>query len=267
MNRLNVLSPFGLPWPLPAVGAWGFAWAFFMALAYLRMPVWLAAAWALLIPGWVAMQSHGWMRRVLVLAGFPLSFVLMGQADLVPPWAWLLPLGLLLAVYPMRAWRDAPLFPTERGSLHGLAARLALPAEARILDAGCGLGHSLRELNTEWPRSRLAGVERSLPLTLLAALRCPYAKVRSADMWSQNWREQDLVYLFQRPETMDRAWRKAVHEMRPGAWLVSLEFEVAGLQPAAQLGAEGSRPVWVYRIGTPPASTKAAPSIARRSGR
>lgn len=255
MNRLNVLSPFGLPWPLPAVGAWGFAWALFMMLAYLRMPVWLAAAWALLIPGWVAMQSHGWMRRALVLAGFPLSFVLMGRADLVPPWAWLLPLGLLLAVYPMRAWRDAPLFPTERGSLRGLAARLTLPAQARILDAGCGLGHSLRELNAEWPQSLLSGVERSWPLTMLAALRCPYAKVLSADMWAQSWREQDLVYLFQRPETMDRAWCKAVQEMRPGAWLVSLEFPVPGLEPTLHLQAHGRRPVWAYQVPGRPDSS------------
>lgn len=248
MNRLQVLSPFGLPWPLPAVGAWGFAWALFMLLVYLRMPVWMAAAWALLIPGWVAMQAHGWMRRVLVLAGFPLSFLLMGKAELVPAWAWLLPLGLMLAIYPMRAWRDAPLFPTARGSLQGLAARLALPADARILDAGCGLGDSLRELNAEWPRSRLTGIERSLPLALLARLRCPFARVRSGDMWAQSWREADLVYLFQRPESMEPAWRKALADMRPGSWLVSLEFAIPQVPPTVQLQAPGCRPLWAYRV-------------------
>jgi hypothetical protein len=252
MNRLNVLSPFGLPWPLPAVGAWGCAWAFFMMLTHLRMPVWLAAAWALLIPGWVAMQSHGWMKRVLVLVGFPLSFLLMGKATLVPPWAWLLPLGLLLAIYPMRAWRDAPLFPTEQGSLRGLAARLAIAPDARILDAGCGLGHSLRELNTEWPRSLLSGVEKSWPLAMFARMLCPFARVRAGDMWAQDWREQDVVYLFQRPETMERAWHKARSEMRAGAWLVSLEFAVPRLNATHCLQVSGRRPVWAYQVPVKP---------------
>lgn len=257
MNRLSVVSPFGLPWPLPAVGAWGCAWALFTVLVHLRMPVWLAAAWALLMPGWVAIQSQGWMKRVMVLAGFPLSFLLMGKANLVPPWAWLLPLAVLLAIYPMRAWRDAPLFPTARGSLRGLADRLTLPADARILDAGCGLGDSLRELNAEWPGSRLSGVERSWPLSVLAALRCPYARVRSGDMWAQDWHQQDVVYLFQRPESMQRAWRKALDEMAPGSWLVSLEFAVPQVRPTLTLQAVGHRPLWVYRVPEGPGGSNA----------
>jgi hypothetical protein len=47
----------------------------------------------------------------LIAAGFPLSLALTGAAGL-PAWAWLVPLALLLLVYPLNAWRDAPLFPT-----------------------------------------------------------------------------------------------------------------------------------------------------------
>ena len=60
------------------------------------------------------------------------------------------------------------------------------------------------------------------------------------------------MYLFQRPETMPRAVRKARQELRPGAWLVSLEFEAMDdlgrrIPPTARLTLEGGRPVWLYR--------------------
>jgi hypothetical protein len=45
---------------------------------------------------------------------------------------------------------------------------------------------------------------------------------------------------------MPRAIEKARAELKPGAWLVSLEFEAVGLTPVAKLGAQG-KPVWVYR--------------------
>ena len=54
-----------------------------------------------------------WWRRLMIGAGFPLSLALSGAAS-VPAWAWLLPLGLLMLVYPLNAWRDAPICPTPQ---------------------------------------------------------------------------------------------------------------------------------------------------------
>ena len=63
--------------------------------------------------------------RLFGYALFPLSAALTGAVAL-PAWAWLLPLALLLLVYPINAWRDAPLFPTPPGALRGLEAHAAL---------------------------------------------------------------------------------------------------------------------------------------------
>jgi hypothetical protein len=49
-------------------------------------------------------------------------------------------------------------------------------------------------------------------------------------------------YLLQRPESMAPA------ELKPGAWLVSLELEATELQPQRRLQAPDGRPVWLYRI-------------------
>ena len=236
-----------LRWPLPALLGWGGAWAAFAALVRVGAPTWPAFAAAALLGTMAAMLGTTRWRRALIGAGFPLSFAATGLAAGLTPWAWLLPLAVLALVYPLRSWTDAPVFPTPRGALAGLARRVPLAPGARVLDAGCGLGDALRELAREYPQARLEGVEWSLPLTLLAALRCRSAQVRRADLWAEDWSRFDLVYLFQRPESMVRADAKASAELRPGAWLASLEFEAAGLEPETRHRCADGRVLWLYR--------------------
>jgi hypothetical protein len=112
-------------------------------------------------------------RRLIVAAGFPLSLLARARPRRCPagPGSRRSP-----------RWRsstrsargaDAPLFPTPRGALRGLAAQLALPGEGRFLDAGCGLGDALIELRREFPRATLEGIEWSACAAprLRAALR------------------------------------------------------------------------------------------------
>ena len=233
-----------LPWPAPALIAWAGAWALHALLLPRAGP--LAALLAGCALGTLAsLWGTRWWRRVLIALGFPLSLALTGAAAL-PAWAWLIPLALLLAVYPLNAWRDAPLFPTPAGALQGLETLAPLPPEARVLDAGCGLGDGLRALRQAYPQAQLDGLERSWPLRWLCALRCPWARVRQGDIWLVDWGSYQLVYLFQRPESMTRALVKA-GEMAPGSWLVSLEFPLPGVAPQAQWPVrEGGRMVWVY---------------------
>jgi hypothetical protein len=67
-------------------------------------------------------------------------------------------------------------------------------------------------------------------------------------MWRASWAGHDVVYLFQRPESMARALAKAQAEMRPGSWLVSLEFAVPGRTPDGVLNGPGGRPALLYRL-------------------
>jgi hypothetical protein len=204
----------------------------------------LASACAL---GVVAsLLGNSWWRRLMIASGFPLSLAVSGAANL-PAWAWLLPLLLLLLIYPLNAWRDAPLFPTPKNALKGLEALIPLASGTIVLDAGCGLGDGLKALRGVYPTAQLHGLEWSWPLRALCALRCPWALVRQGDIWQADWSGYDLVYLFQRPESMPRAAAKASTELKAGAWLVSLEFEAAGFQPQARLTGTDGRPVWLYQ--------------------
>ena len=243
-----------LPWPAPALLVWLLAWLVWAGMTYLGAgPVWaslLSTALGLASAiGWPAISR--W-RRVFLAAGFPASVLGSGLAAGVPAWTWLLPLALLLLAYPIKAWRDAPLFPTPAQALDGLAPLLALPDGPRVLDAGCGLGHGLAALRGQWPDAQLTGHEWSWPLALAARWRIwragIQADVRRADMWGRCWAGQDLVYVFQRPESMARVWQKARGELAPGAWLVSLEFEVQGVAPTFSLPAGPSRTLWAYQM-------------------
>ena len=240
------MPPVLLRWPLPAVAGWALAW---LAFALARAGGLDAAlAWPLGagLGAAVASRVDGRWRQALVAAGFPLSSLALGAA--APAWLWLLAALPLLLAYPLRAWADAPFFPTPAHALQALAAAVPLPSGARVLDAGCGLGHGLQALHSTWPAARIEGVEWSGLLAWCCRWRCRFATVRRGDLWQQPWQGCDLVYLFQRPESMARAWDKARAELAPGRFLVSLEFAVPGVAPWRQLDAGGGRPLWVYRV-------------------
>ena len=236
-----------LIWPLPALLTWALAWALFAGLRLSGMGAAGAFVIALVAASLAAWTGRTPWRRLFMLAGFPLSLLVSGAAGAVPGWIWLLPLALLLALYPLGSWGDAPLFPTPTDALNGLADRAPLPDGAVVVDAGCGLGAGLIALHRQYPRAQIHGWEWSWPLTILCALRCRFARVRRADIWARDWSCCDLVYLFQRPESMPRAVEKAAAQLRPGAWLVSLEFEARDLKPQARLETVQGKPVWLYQ--------------------
>ena len=271
---LRRLSTASLRWPLPALMCWGICWMLFVALEAMALPMPVPVPIPIPIPLMIATAFGGAMavfsatpwRRVITAAGFPLSLVVsraasgmvFGGAASLPAWAWLLPLGLLALVYPVSAWRDAPIFPTPSGALAGLGRLVPLKRRAAILDAGCGLGAALIELRREYPQARLCGYEWSWPLRWICAARCRFATVSRRDLWSADWSGFDLVYLFQRPESMQRAADKAAVELGHGRWLVSLEFEVKSLLAQRVLDRAGARRVWLYqapfvRAAGPPA--------------
>jgi SAM-dependent methyltransferase len=267
----RLVPPWAWRWPAPALAAWACAWLAWACARRLGAPSDVAALAGVLAGTVLAWPCEGAWRRLMAAAGFPLSLALLSWRDTAsgwPAWTWALLALPLLAAYPVRAWRDAPFFPTPADALQRLAA--AMPAPGRVLDAGCGLGHGLHALHRLWPQAQLDGVEWSPLLARAAAWRCPWARVQRGDMWAAPWGAYDCVYLFQRPESMPRAWAKATAEMAAGSFVVSLEFPVPGLRPWAAVDADGRpgrRPVWVYRVGEAALSPRAPRSTTSRPRR
>ena len=241
---MNLLARF--PWPLPALLSWGLCWLVLSLLLRAGLATTDALTASTLLGVLLSLIGKSWWRRVIVGLGFPVSLLLAGGLSL-PAWGWLLPLVLLALIYPLNAWRDAPLFPTPANALNELPTVTPLEPGAKVLDAGCGLGQGLEALRQAYPLAELHGIEWSRPLAWLCARRCPWAQVERGDIWKADWSGYDLVYLFQRPESMPRAIEKMRAELKRGAYLVSLEFEAVGLVPLAKLEGEHEKPVWVYR--------------------
>lgn len=245
--------------------AWAIAWASYGLIVHLAVSVpgtaILGAVLGILVGVVLSLAGQSWWRRALIGAGFPASLVLSG-VTVLPTWTWLLLLVLLVLIYPLNAWRDAPVFPTPAHSLRALARVAPLPPGARILDAGCGLGDGLMALREAYPQAQLHGVERSFLLWAWCALRCPWARVRRGDMWQTPWEPYDLLYMFQRPESMPRALEKARASMRDAMWLASLDFDIPGLSPHTQLALPGKRVLWVYRLLRSPVAEEPTQSEA-----
>lgn len=240
-------------WPLPALAAWAMAWAVHASVMHREWPPLIGLGAGVAITGvWAWFVGSRW-RRLIVLAGFPLSVLLLARPE-IPAWAWGVAALPLWVLYPKRAWQDAPLFPTPAEALEGLAWGWPDDPPRRILDAGCGLGHGLHALRAQWPKAELHGIEWSATWAWLARRRCPFATVTRGDMWEADWSGYDLVYVFQRPESMARVLAKAEAELAPGSWLVSLEFDLpADLErrPDFSVQSRPGKPVMAWRIGRP----------------
>ena len=158
-----------------------------------------------------------------------------------------LPAAAAFMIWAPQAWRAAPV-ATDPAAHAGSLLRDRLAWQVTLF---MGLQSALAYIVMGWlaPILRERGIDSATAGYLVAAsiltqlvtslftpplaarLRCPYARVRRADLWRGRWSGYDLVYLFQRPESMPRALAKACAEMARGSWVVSLEFEAAGWQP------------------------------------
>jgi hypothetical protein len=227
--------------------AWAACWAAFAALRSRGASPAVAVAAATLLGVAVAVAAATPWRRIIV-AGRLSALVRRLRRRRGPA-----RLGLARAVrglailYPVGAWRDAPLFPTPQGALRGLAAQSRCLPTGRFLDAGCGLGDALIELHREYPRATLVGVEKSAPLRLACALRCRFATVRRADMWSATGRATTS-------STSSSAGKHGAGDRQgePGAAARRLAGQprVRGrlARPTWVFVCADGRPLWLYRM-------------------
>ena len=226
-------------WPLPAFAAWAACWLVFASVGAARRPPAAAFVAAGIVGAALSLIGATPWRRVFVGCGFPLSFAVSGSAGALPAWAWLLPLALLAFVYPLRAWRDAPIFPTPTGALRGLSQGVPLAPRAAVLDAGCGLGAGLVELRREYPHAALEGIEWSWPLWLAGAARCRFARVRRGDFWSADWSRFALGLPLPAPREHGPRRRQGGARASPGR--VAGEPRVRDRDPAAAARARQRR--------------------------
>lgn len=192
---------------------------------------------------YLAGQASWWVAIQLL---FVPALALVLTFD-IPPGIFLGAFLIMLAVYWSTYRTQVPLYLSSNkvwGALEDLlpspAGRGVGGAGFRFIDLGSGLGGVLTHLARIRPDGQYIGVE-SAPLPLMWSwLRCkPYrnCEVHWGSIWDESLKachlaQYDVVFAYLSPVPMERLWRKARDEMRPGTLFISSTFTVPDQTPA-----------------------------------
>ena len=144
---------------------------------------------------------------------------------------------ILLAVYWSAFRSQVPLYLSSSKVWRALESFLPdTKTGFRFIDLGSGLGGVLTHLARARPDGHYFGVE-SAPLPFLWSwLRIKLGGYRNCNVrwhsiWNCNLAQYDVVFAYLSPVPMERLWRKARAEMRPGTVFISSTFAVPEQTP------------------------------------
>jgi len=159
----------------------------------------------------------------------------------IPPGFFLAAFLALLAVYWSTFRTQVPLYLSSNKVWRALENFLPSGKSFRFIDLGSGLGGVLTHLASVRPDGQYSGVE-SAPLPFLWSwLRIKLGGYRNCEIrWGSIWdnnlgacnlAQYDVVFAYLSPVPMERLWRKARTEMRPGSVFISSTFAVPEQSP------------------------------------
>lgn len=175
----------------------------------------------------------GWWLAIQLT--FVPALVLMLALDIASGY-YLAAFLVLLVVYWSTFRTRVPLYLSSNKVWHALEELLPTAGDFRFIDLGSGLGGVLTHLARTRPDGYYLGVE-SAPLPFLWSwLRIRLGGyrncgVRWGNLWDCNLAQHDVVFAYLSPVPMERLWRKARTEMRPGTVFISSTFAVPDQTP------------------------------------
>ncbi len=139
-------------------------------------------------------------------------------------------LALLLAPIALAGLSLAPWVPTPSWDFARINRQLQLGKGSVFYELGCGEGRVCRYIAKANPEARIIGIERALPIYLIARLRqCmhPLSNLRYmyGDVLKIDLSDADAVYTYALIGTVNTKLKpKFVRELRPGCRIVSYNF-------------------------------------------
>lgn len=200
---------------------------------------------ALLCGTFAAAFSHfaGQARWWLYIQFLFVPALVVALAIDIPSGFFLAAFLALLAVYWSVFRSQVPLYLSSGKVWHALEELLPPEHDFRFADLGSGLGGVLTHLARIRPDGHYHGVE-SAPLPFLWSwLRIRLGgfrncSVRWGSLWDESLAQYDVVFAYLSPVPMERLWRKACAEMRPGTLFISSTFAVPGQVPHRTIAVE-----------------------------
>lgn len=171
---------------------------------------------------------------LLIHFGFPVALV-AALALQLPSVVFLVGFLALVALYWTTYRTQVPFYPSGPASWEAVAAALLTDRPIRFIDIGSGLGGLVLHLARRRPESAFTGIEIAPLPWLVSFLRGWTSRGKSrfirGDYARIDFASYDVVFAYLSPAAMPALWQKASAEMRPGALLLSYEFNIPGVEP------------------------------------
>lgn len=175
---------------------------------------------------------------LLIQLMFVPALVLMLAVEL-PPGLFLGAFLVLLLVYWSTFRTQVPLYLSSNKVWHALECLLPaakVDSGFTFMDLGSGLGGVLTHLAKARPDGLYAGVEAAPLPFLWSWLRIKLGgyrncRVQWGSLWGCDLSQYDIVFAYLSPVPMEKLWRKARAEMRPGTLFISSTFAIPDQTP------------------------------------
>jgi hypothetical protein len=201
------------------------------------------------LAGGRALSLPAWWQPINL--GFPLAACALLALEVAPAW-YLAAFAALFVMFGATYRTRVPLYLTSARAIEALSQVLPAQMPVRLLDAGCGTGTVLAAISRMRSAAQITGIEAAVGPWLISWLRIVFSgrrfSVRLRDLWTLDFGQYDIVYVFLSPAAMPALWRKARREMQTDSMLVSNSFIVSGVPPAVTLPVQGGAPLYVWRM-------------------
>ena len=208
----------------------------------------MQALFAALYSDWFRMAD--WWRWIHLC--FPLVVWAMFNAH-IPSELYLIGFAVSVSLYWTTFKTQVPFFPSAPRVWREVTQLVPQATPLRLIDIGSGLGDMPMHIAKSRPSSHVEGIEIAPLPWLISVLRAKFRRsgvsFQLGDYRALNFADYDVIFAYLSPAAMLALWDKAQHEMRPGSLLISLDFDIPGVQPNRCIQAEhGSSALYVWEM-------------------
>jgi hypothetical protein len=154
----------------------------------------------------------------------------------LPPVLYLVAFCFLVMLYWSTFRTQVPFYPSNLPAWKAVATLLPEGQPLNVIDIGSGLGGFVLWLAAQRRDCVVSGIELAPLPWLISWLRGHMGRQSTTffrgDYDALDFAQFDVVFAYLSPAAMPALWKKMQQEMRPGALLLSYEFEIPGQTPA-----------------------------------
>lgn len=157
----------------------------------------------------------------------------------LPPLSYLTAFVLFILIYGSIHRTQVPLYPSSKAVANVITTLFPKNKAFSLIDLGSGGGKLLTSLSKLNLNGNFHGVEAAILPFLASRVRGLFSQSNCSFSWGNFWQynlsSYDIVYAYLSPAPMDKLWKKALQEMRPGSILISNSFIVPDVPPTESI--------------------------------